>query len=437
MKHLKPIAAGVGVLLAAAIIAGCGGGSGSGTLAGVNPATGSSGNTTTTQSSATQAVTITVTIPPAAQTASYRRNPAYVSPATTSISATAYPNNVSATGPCSGSTCTLTIAAPLTTTSILIQLFGSNSQLLSMATAPVTIHAGQANTIINLVFNGIVSTFHVFATLNAQQYPGTPNSGTVTVVPYDAAGDEIMAPGPGSLIDSGGTLLVSSTGSPQTLSLNATNLTNGANDTPYLTLGPLTWNVNNYNLSATATYNDGGAGTDDTVSISATSSASSAFTVVPFTFNVAPMAISVIANSAQAQTGYQVQVGALADPTTPTTIELPVVPTPPAVSPVTVYLSVVSNYNNVGHPLALTNDTCTTYTPSNSGLGLDAAFPSPAPTMGPTLAYPFTLNISAPAPTGSNMSCTFTITDTTSSLSAAATFKFDDTQVNITGKSRK
>jgi hypothetical protein len=390
MKHLKPIAAGVGVLLAAALVAGCGGGGhGSGTLAGVGSNSGSTGGGTTAQSSSTAAITITVKIPPSSQTASYRRNPAYISPATYSIEAYAEPSNISNSAQCSGSTCTLTLSAPLTTTSIKVQLFDSSYDLLSMATDPVTITQGAANAF-TFVFNGIVSVFHVFSTL-AQGVIGISQSGTLTVVPYDAAGDEIMAPGPGALIDSNGNVLVSADGSTQTMSLTKSGMT-----------------------------------------ITAGSTASSDFNVVPYVLPVNPPAISVIANPAN-PTAYQVLVGALASTTT-TNIELPTVPTP---SPVTVGLSIVSNFNDANAPLALTNDTCTNYTPGNSGLGLDAAFPSPAPTMPSSLSYPFTLNISAPAPNGSNSSCGFTVTDTTNNVSATGTFYFDNTTLFINGKSRK
>jgi hypothetical protein len=428
MKHLKPIAAGVGVLLAAALVAGCGGGGhGSGTLAGVGSNSGSTGGGTTAQSSSTAAITITVKIPPSSQTASYRRNPAYISPATYSIEAYAEPSNISNSAQCSGSTCTLTLSAPLTTTSIKVQLFDSSYDLLSMATDPVTITQGAANAF-TFVFNGIVSVFHVFSTL-AQGVIGISQSGTLTVVPYDAAGDEIMAPGPGALIDSNGNVLVSADGTTQTMSL-----TKSGNDTSYLTIGALTWNTNTYQLSATETYNDGGAGTQGGMTITAGSSASSDFTLVPYVLPVNPPAISVIANPSN-PTAYQVSVGTLGSATN-TNIELPTVPTP---SPVSVGLSIVSNFNDASAELALTNDTCTNYTPSNTfGLGLDAAFPSPAPTMPSSLSYPFTLNIAAPNPTGySNMSCSFTITDTTNNLSANGTFYFTGPTLNINGKNRK
>jgi hypothetical protein len=434
MKHLKPTGAGIGILLAAALVAGCGGGGHSASpLAGVTSNTGTGGSGTTTQSGASAPITVTVNIPPASQTASARRNPAYVSPATSYIQAYALPSNTSNSATCSGSTCTLTLQAPLTTTSIKVQLFGSNNSLLSMATEPVTIVQGAANAF-TFVFDGIVNTFHVFSTL-AQGVVRMPQTGIITVVPYDAAGDEIMAPGPGNLIDPNGNILVSANGATQTMSLS----TSGT-DAQYLTFSPLTWNVNNYNLSANATYNDGGAGTGGTsITISATSSVSGAFSVSPFYLPVNVPSISIIANPAN-PTAYQVTVGVPANPITNTTIEFPTVPTP---SPVTVGLSVVSNFEDVGATLSLNNDTCTTLTPSNqnaypNGLKLDAAFPTPMPaTMPAGNNYPFSINMAAPAPNGSNSSCTFTITESSMNLEATATFGFDNTTLVINGKKRK
>jgi hypothetical protein len=430
MNHLRPIGAGVGILLAAALIVGCGGGShGSGPLAGVGSTSGSTSGTVPVQSSQTAAVTVTVRIPPASQTAAARRNPAYVSPATSYITVSASPIEASGQGTCSGNTCTATIQAPISTTSMTVTLYSQGGNVLSMATQNVVIHESAVNNI-SFVFDGVASSFHVFSSLS-QGVIGVNQTGTVTVVPYDAAGDEIMSPG--NIIDSNGNVLVSADGTTQTITLSETG-----RDAAFLTLGALTWSAGTYQLGATETYNDGGAGSSGSIAISASSSASDVVTFIPYQLAVNPMSIQVIANPADGTpTLYQVLASPPANQTN-TTVELPTVPTPPAMAPVPIYLTLVSNFNNTGDPLALTSDSCTNFTPSNNpGLGLNAAFPSPAPTMPSSLAYPFTLNISAPAPTGLNLSCSFTITDPVSNVSAQTTFGFDDTSLMISGKKRK
>ena len=94
MSNIRAIGAGLGIVLTAALIAGCGGGGGSQPASTVV----SSGTTPVTPALTAQSapLTVTVTIPSAKTASSERRSPTYVSPATTQIVAYALPSNTSA-----------------------------------------------------------------------------------------------------------------------------------------------------------------------------------------------------------------------------------------------------------------------------------------------------------------------------------------------------
>ena len=156
----------------------------------------------------------------------------------------------------------MTIAAPLTTTSIEVLLYGSGNQLLSEATEPVTITAGVANTPPPLIFNGVVSSFQTATSITQAVIGAGAQPFTVTLTPLDAAGNHIT--GPGGLFDASGDTLVAATGSPQTFTLSQSGT-----DSQYLTLSGLTFNPTLYVLTANGTYSDGGAGTSGTITITA------------------------------------------------------------------------------------------------------------------------------------------------------------------------
>ena len=106
--------------------------------------------------------------------------------------------------------------------------------------------------------------------------------------------------------------------------------------------------------------------------------------MTPLQLVVNPKSIQIVANPADPPNGYQLTVGSPAMNTT-TAIETGTYPTP---APIPVYLSIVSNFNNAGVHLALSNDSCSNL--SYSDPGLTTAFPGPGATMPPSLSYNFT-----------------------------------------------
>ena len=429
MKKTRSIVAGLSIVAAAALIAGCGGGSSS------TISLNSAGNTVGTtpvgplNNIQTAALTVNVQIPPVAQRASVRRNPAYVSPSTASLSITANgPSTVTGNGTCTSTMCTATVNAPINATSITVVLRDASSQVVAQATKPVTITAGIANTI-TMIFDGVASNVRPSATV-PYVVSGVPSSFTVILAAYDDAGNQIISPG--NIIDSAGTVLVSPAGSTQTLSLAV-----GGADGQYLTLSALTWNAQTYQVTATATYNDGGNRSSATIPITPSSSTGTP-NVTFAALNLAEQSksISIIADPMQTPNGYAVgnPTSLPSAPPLTTQIEVPTYPTP---NPLALHLALVSNFDNTGATLQLTNDTCSTF--SFNDPGLNAAFPSPGPVMPGGMSDPFTVNIAGPSPMAgnTNISCTFQINDTTNGVSAIANIGLNSTTLFVQGQKRK
>ncbi len=181
--------------------------------------------------SVTASVTLRIALP--TKTASARvRTPAYVSPATKSMSiavngaspadfdlTTGSPNCV--TGPAPA--CSATVAAPAGNDTLVVTLYdgaGATGNVLATKTLAQTIAANSTNTI-SLVLNGVVSSISVSPA--AQTVPaGVATSLPVVVNAYDAQNNIIV--GPGNYADANG--------NPLTITLAATQTTPTV-QTPY------------------------------------------------------------------------------------------------------------------------------------------------------------------------------------------------------------
>jgi hypothetical protein len=416
-------------IICGAVVAGCSGGAGTTPQSNAMQPTNTGQPGSTTQSSSqTAAVKISIVVPSKSAAASNRRRPSYVSPATSTVIVTANPGNVNAgTIACASGTCTGTAQVPLSTTSLTLQLENTDGAVLSEATEAVTITPGVANTPAPFVFNGVVSTFAVSNAPVTQLVIAYPTTIPVTITPEDASGYPIQPPG--NLIDANQNVLISASGSTQTIALAPV---------PHITPGVFAWNATNYTLTETASYDGGDPGTStvDLTPIS-TVAGDGPYTAQQSALAVNQKALFVIAGPTPIPTvngfpAYQIATSGAAASTT-TSIEFPLA-TP---SPVAVSLSISTNFNDGGSTLTLSNDSC-------SGpyvTGLAAAFPSPLPStppggaMMPLGGAPYTFNISASSGSGAGQ-CNFTVTDA-NNLSALTTISFDSTTVTVSGKARR
>ena len=216
----------------AIVLVACGGGGGSSVG---QPAT----NTASKGSNGTGTATFTIRIPSATLTSSAKRHPAYVSAGTESVAFTVSSSGgspsttVVAVTPgspgCSGMGSTLTCtesanvpAGPSET--ITIATYGNSTGTgtpLSVNSVTQAITAGQANPI-SVTLNGVLNS--VALNLSASAFAiGTSSSIGVTVVPYDAAGDQII--GPGTLVDASGNAVTASLSDSDTT--GATSIASG------------------------------------------------------------------------------------------------------------------------------------------------------------------------------------------------------------------
>jgi hypothetical protein len=329
---------------------------------------------------------------------------------------------------CTSTACTGTLQVPLATTSITAHITSAGGYLLATATQPVTIHAGQANTV-NFVFNGVVANFVVALPTPAagpQFAIGVPTSYPVTMTAYDATGNQITTAG--GLADGSGSILVSADGTTQTVSL--TPSTSG------VTVSPLTWSAGPNTLSGTVSYDGSNGGSS--VVLTPTSSLGNSYPYDNVTIPEHAKGLLFVATAgdpipmADNTPAYNVAPMDFLNSTPQGTVEF-AIPPPPG-TPVTVYLTVAANFNDAGAPLQLTNDSCSNNPNGGIAGSLGTSFPSPTPaTMGPGGSYAFTFNASS-LPGGGP--CTFNITDQTNNVTSTLYLGFDTTTLNVQGKDR-
>lgn len=196
-------------LLAAFGLSGCGGGSAP--SAGVAPqaAPTSSASTTTTQSvSATFAVTLQQYTPVAL--AARHRRPAFVSPATASLSFTLVSvngqpstgsTNAFAVGPsapnCSAAggavSCNFAVSVPVGNDVLQAQTLDTHGTVLGSSLVTAAIVQNATNRV-PLAIGGSIAALQIFLS-QTRFTPGTPADSLVVVVPLDSSGAEIVNPG--------------------------------------------------------------------------------------------------------------------------------------------------------------------------------------------------------------------------------------------------
>jgi hypothetical protein len=196
------------VVAACVALTACGGGGSSATPSTAKPASNAQGQ-----------LSFSILVPASTTTASATRRPAYVSPATGSVSfqlGTGTAQVValtpgSATCPLGGSgyTCTATVNAPAGSAQLTVATYASatgTGPVLSTNTMAVTIVAAQNNPV-NVTLNGVAASFAV-STLPTSVTEGTPSSLSVAWTALDASGNTII--GPGSIINASGTVVAPS-----------------------------------------------------------------------------------------------------------------------------------------------------------------------------------------------------------------------------------
>ena len=228
-KHVRTL----GTLVAAALIAGCGGGLSTPPTAAVG----------TAPSRAITTAKITIVVP-AQQTAARARHPAYVSSSTQSMTiavngGTPLAVNLTPSSPgcvAGPTTCTVSVDAPVGTDTFAVKLYdaaGGTGNALSSATVQQTIVANAGNTI-RLTLGGIVQTIAIAPGNGALTFnAGTPQTFDLTLAAKDAQGNTIVGPG-GYLDANGAPLSVALSAFPEqgsgtrTLALSTTTITGPA-----------------------------------------------------------------------------------------------------------------------------------------------------------------------------------------------------------------
>jgi streptogramin lyase len=190
--------------LTAALLSACGGHSGSGSLP-----------STPNGKSGTATVKFHIVVPAKANTASSVRRPNYISvstkTATVAVAPAAGGTTATATLACAA-TCDGSVSAPLGSDTFTVSLLSDGTeispttpvpQLLSTGSKTQTIAAGAANKV-NLTFNPVVAAVTFTPATFAL---GTAGDGAITVLAYDAAGNEIIGSDIGTFVDASGTAL--------------------------------------------------------------------------------------------------------------------------------------------------------------------------------------------------------------------------------------
>ncbi|MDP9023957.1 MAG: hypothetical protein M3N13_01100 [Candidatus Eremiobacteraeota bacterium] len=175
----------------------------------------------------TGSVALTIKVPSASAQSTQRR-PAYVSPATQSISVTPRGGSTQlfaigqsapgCTTPGGALTCTFSVSAPTgRNVAIVIATYANAAGTgtpLSSATVIATVISGQSNPV-NATLNGVVTALSV-ALNPAAVPPGTPATVQVIVNALDASGNAIVGPG----------VYADTNGNPVTISLSKTDSSN-------------------------------------------------------------------------------------------------------------------------------------------------------------------------------------------------------------------
>jgi hypothetical protein len=272
---------GLGLLAVIATLTACAGGGGASAprttpvvpapSAGPSNAGGTGPGTT---SAATGTASFTIRIPAKSSTAaSNRRSPAYVSPATGSVTFTVAAQTTvvpltlgSASCPLSGGfyTCTAQSDVPAgSNETITVATYASANGTgtpLSTNTVTKTIVAG-TNTSVGVILNGVVNKLSVQYSATSVTV-GTGASITATLVAYDAAQDQIVGPG----------VLVDSAGNPITASLAASGP-----DAANFTVGPES-GAGSTAISWSITYNGSGPAGSAIFTASATTTTPTTYT---------------------------------------------------------------------------------------------------------------------------------------------------------------
>jgi hypothetical protein len=415
---LVPVAAIL--LVCGALISGCGGG-GSTPPATATVASSIAASNGATALANSASITLSIALPKKT-TALSKRAPAYVSQGTYQVAVTANPSATTNSITCSAGSCSGTIFAPVSTTSLTIKLQNSSGGTLSQATKPVTLVAGQNNSV-TFTFDGVVAFFTIAPTLPPTGLVTTssPTSIPFTITPYDVSGFPIV--GPGDLIDGNGTVIVGASGTPQTVTLASSN--------PAIAPGSLTWNgPGSYTFSGTAQYNGTDPGlSPDKIVLTAVSSVTTV--TGSYSFPLSPMAMFIGVDPLHTPSGYTISVPTAVPTSGPVTTTTSLVEIPlAAASPSAVNFLVYANFNPGIAGVSLQSNTCDRSYDAN--LGIPNAFASPPPYGGSGYAFSFNAYASIGA-----ASCQFTLVDSTNNVSASATVYFNNPQLIIQGKARR
>jgi hypothetical protein len=212
-------------------------------------------------------VTFSILVPAGTTPAAAARRPAYISPATRSVSfqiGTGTPQVIaltpgSAACPASGGggyTCTATANVTAGAAQLTVATYAStdgSGPALSANTMAITIVADQSNPV-NLTLNGIAASFLAMATPGSVT-EGTPSSVSVTWTALDASGNTII--GPGSIVNASGAVVSPSLTVSDTADFSVGAPTANAWAVAYdgaVTTSPVSFTVSNAGVgSATAT----------------------------------------------------------------------------------------------------------------------------------------------------------------------------------------
>lgn len=421
---MRSATAAASVLIAAALLTACGGGGQQATVPGTTTApTGSSSGAKAAKGPTAQ-VTVSVKIPSRtsasvtsaagrAELAQGRRSPKYVSPGTASMTVTTSPSGTNSSVACtSGATCTLSLAAVATDTSITVQLFDQFNNPLSQQTAAIALTAGVPSNV-NLTLDGITVEPEFYNSGVAQLVVNYPVTFTGTTQFTDAEDDSIGTVG--NVIDSSGNVILGGTGAPINVNYTSNDPTVSL-AAPAFSAGPP------YELTQTITYSGAQPATSPVVLQMFQVGGNGVFSNPMNLPVVSPLTLTT------GDTTYQFIAPAAPPPGSPN-YSLEFVD----LTPLSTNLQVTANY---GPPLSalpttltVTGDTCTS---GGFITGLSAG-----PFTG--VAAPVSFTISATSPTGTG-GCTITLQDNAGAPgpnTLSMNLYVDNAQVIIQGKKRK
>lgn len=417
-------------IVAATLLAGCGGGGGQHTALPASPAGTVAGPSSSVAPANVAPLTISVKIPSrtpasAKQRAllSTKRLPAYVSAGTLSMQAYTLPSGTDAAfvNCTSGATCTLALGPPATDTSIVVTLYaspGGAGTALATQTMAIALTAGVPSTV-TMTLDGITDQM-ALSGAPASIAVNYASSFTLTTIFPDPSANDIGTIG--NVIDSSGNVILGGGGAPINIAYTYTDasLTSPA---PTFAAGPP------YSLSQLVSY----SGAAPTVYTTTTTPINPSFYVpvsavqtggLGIGSNVINVQVLPPLSFSTADTTYLLS-GPPAPTASPTfTLEFP------SLSPVTANLTVTANIAALPTTLTLGADTCT------SGSWIDATLSSGSPYSFTGSTVALTLTTTA----ATNGSCSFTLTDNAGAPgpnSITATLNFTNGQIFIQGKKRK